>query len=432
MEKLINVSKTALSLLKEGGADNASCRARFSTVREFNVDNGRFSLYRTLYGNSITLTALVGGKKGVVSAASLEEGEVKSLCADCIAAANAGKADEAYTIAAENKQAEFVSGATECDESKLFERSRELLEDIKERYPLIVIEQMIITHSKSETVYADASGTVYKRISGAYSAELMYSAHEGDKTSSFFGSGVVCDNLDTPFIELGRIANELEEVQKQIETEPVNGKFTGTIILPPAALGGIIDSAVGNFASGGALLEGTSPWAEMLGKQVADSKLTVHIAPGDKRIISGTVISGEGFINEDFTFIKNGVLEGFVMSHYFAKKLGKAASPNTTDNYIVENGDTALEDMIKGVKKGLWIGRLSGGHPASNGDFSAVAKNSFLIENGEIKQAVSETMVNGNLKDMLMSISAISKETVADGQTVLPFVAVENLVISGK
>ena len=120
------------------------------------------------------------------------------------------------------------------------------------------------------------------------------------------------------------------------------------------------------------------------------------------------------------------------MSHYFAKKLGKAASPNTTDNYIVENGDTALEDMIKGVKKGLWIGRLSGGHPASNGDFSAVAKNSFLIENGEIKQAVSETMVNGNLKDMLMSISAISKETVADGQTVLPFVAVENLVISGK
>lgn len=108
MEKLINVSKTALSLLKDGGAENASCSAGFSTVREFNVDNGLFSLYRTLYGTSLTLTALVGGKKGTVSAGSIEKEEVEALCADCIAAANAGKADDAYTIAAENSKKTFV------------------------------------------------------------------------------------------------------------------------------------------------------------------------------------------------------------------------------------------------------------------------------------------------------------------------------------
>lgn len=432
MEKLINVSKTALSLLKEGGAENASCRARFSTVREFNVDNGRFSLYRTLYGAGITLTALVGGKKGTVASGSIDEDEVASLCADCIAAANAGMPDDAYTIAAENKQQTFVSGAVECDEAKLFDRSKQLLETIKASFPLIVIEQMIVKHKKTEVVYADASGTVYQKTSGVYEVDLMYSAHEGDKTSSFFGSGVLCDNLDKPFISLGRIADELEEVQNQIETAPVSGKFTGTVILPPSVFGEIIDSALGNFASGGALLEGTSPWADALGTKVASDSLTVRLAPHDKRIVNGAHISGEGFLNEDFTFIENGVLKSFVMSRYFAKKLGKEASPNTTDNYVIESGNVSLSEMKKRVKKGLWVGRISGGSPASNGDFSAVAKNSFLIEDGALKQAVSETMINGNLKDMLMNISAISREQAEDGQSVLPFAAIEGLVISGK
>lgn len=432
MERLLNVCKNALSVLKDGGADNACCTARFSTVREFNADNGRFSLYRTLYGSGISLTAICDGKEGNASAASLEDEDVKALCADCLAAANAGKKDEAYTIAAENRQEDFISQNTECDEEKLFMRSKELLDTIKERYPLIVVEQMIVTHSKTESVYSDASGTVYKKVDGKYSAELMYSAHDGDKTSSFFGSGIVCVDLDTPFIELGRIADELAETQKQTVTSPVSGKFTGTVILPPAVFAGIIDDAISNFASGGSLLEGTSPWADMIGKQVASKKLTLHLSPRDERILTGAVISGEGFINEDFTLIENGILKSFVMGHYFAKKLGLEPSPNATSRYIAETGDSKLADMIKGVKKGLWVGRLSGGAPAANGDFSAVAKNSFLIEDGEIKQAVSETMINGNLKDMLMNISAVSEEAVADGSTVLPFALVENLVISGK
>lgn len=432
MERLLNVCKNALSVLKDGGADNACCTARFSTVREFNVDNGRFSLYRTLYSSGVSLTAICDGKEGNASAASLEDEDVKTLCADCLAAANAGKKDEAYTIAAENRQEDFISQSTECDEEKLFMRSKELLDTIKERFPLIVMEQMIVTHTKAESVYADASGTVYKKLGGNYSVSLMFSAHDGDKTSSFFGSGVTCADLDKPFIELGRIADDLADTQKQTVTSPVSGKFVGTVILTPDVFSGIINDAISNFASGGALLEGTSPWADMVGKQVASEKLTLHLAPRDERILTGAVISGEGFINEDFTLIENGILKSFVMGRYYAKKLGLEPSPNATSRYIAQAGDSKLADMIKGVKKGLWVGRLSGGAPAANGDFSAVAKNSFLIEDGEIKQAVSETMINGNLKDMLMNISAVSEEALADGSTVLPFVSVENLVISGK
>ena len=432
MEKLQNTCKKALELLKKGGADNAQARASFVTTNEFNVDSGRFSLYRTLYRSSLSLQALIGGREGRASAESLEEEDVRSLAADCLASAAAAKPDDCRVYAAENRKGDFVSGAVDCDREKLFERSKELLETVKTRFPLIVMEQMIISHDSRKTVYADASGTVYTRRSGEYTVSLMYSAHDGDKTSSFFGSDAVCTDLDRPFIELGRMEEELAEVQRQIETKPVEGKFTGTVVLTPGVFDWLIDNAAGNFASGGALFEGTSPWAESVGKRVASPGVTLRLAPKDGRIVNGPVVSAEGFLNEDFCLIEDGVLQGFVLSHYYANKLKKQPSPNTTPCYVVDGGGKEAADIIKGVQKGLLVGRLSGGRPSAGGEFSAVAKNSFLIEDGEIKDAVSETMINGNIRDMLMQISAVSAETVEDGNSVLPFASVENVVISGR
>ena len=84
------------------------------------------------------------------------------------------------------------------------------------------------------------------------------------------------------------------------------------------------------------------------------------------------------------------------------------------------------------IEKGILVCRLSGGQPASNGDFSGVAKNSFLIENGKITKPVLETMISGNLAEMLNNVIDISKETAMDGSTVYPWVAFDGVTVSGK
>ena len=61
-----------------------------------------------------------------------------------------------------------------------------------------------------------------------------------------------------------------------------------------------------------------------------------------------------------------------------------------------------------------------------------MAKNSYYIEDGKIRGAVSETMINGNLDGLLRSITGISRETVADGYSVLPWLAADGIVVSGK
>lgn len=78
------------------------------------------------------------------------------------------------------------------------------------------------------------------------------------------------------------------------------------------------------------------------------------------------------------------------------------------------------------------VGRFSGGAPGISGDFSGVAKNSFLIENGKITDAVSETMISGNLAEMLNSLVDISSDTVADGESVMPYAAFSGVTVSGK
>ena len=99
---------------------------------------------------------------------------------------------------------------------------------------------------------------------------------------------------------------------------------------------------------------------------------------------------------------------------------------------VVENGDTALADMIASVDKGLIVGGFSGGQPGANGEFSGVAKNSFYVENGRIAGAVTETMINGNLEQVFKNVAAVSREQVCDGTTVLPWMACSGIVISGK
>ena len=120
------------------------------------------------------------------------------------------------------------------------------------------------------------------------------------------------------------------------------------------------------------------------------------------------------------------------VNRYGAAKTGRERSANTQSCYVVDPGETTLAEMIASVSNGLLLNRISGGAPASNGDVSAVAKNSFLIRDGKIAGAVTETMLSGNIAAMLKQITAISKERISDGASILPWIKTTGVTISGK
>ncbi len=432
MTDIKRIAEKTGQLLSDAGARKAQYTVTEKEKHEFNVDGGEFSLFRTLFDRSLSITAYKDQKKGSAFTNQFNDAAIESAVSDCIKSAESGVADECYDIAPIQEKEIFRDGAYEPNIDLFFDRTRELMTDIRKRHPKILMEQMIVTHDKIHTVYRNTNGTEFEVYEGAYSVSLMFSAHEGDTTTSFFGSGVYTDKLDRPFIELGSLEKDLSDTEAQLNTIPVEGKFDGIIVLTPASLGGFLGSAISNFASDSVILEKTSIWLDKMDKQVADSRITISMRPGDPRIVCGQRYTADGFRSEDYDLIKEGVLKSFLLSLYVANKSGFAPAKNTSFSIVIEGGDTAYTDMIKNIKKGLIIGRFSGGQPGTNGDFSGVAKNSFLVEDGQIKGAVSETMISGNLSELLNSLVAISRETVADGTFVLPYMAFDKVVISGK
>lgn len=433
MKELKIIASSAIEALTSRGADMACATAAYTETREFNVDGGEFSLFRTLFDNSLSLTGFVEGKKGSAAVNHFDDESIASAAESCLAAAAAAQSDENWELGPDVGYKYFEDGAIEADMELFFFRCSELVDTVKRDFPKIMMEQMIVAHESIHEVYANTNGSCFERRSGSYNFMMMFSGHEGDKGSSFFGANFVTDDLSKPFVEQGSLRRDLGDVQRQIYTIPVSGKFEGTVLTPPGCLGNVLYYALGTFADGSAVCEGTSIWKDKLGKKVADDGLTIALAPGSSEIVCGQRWTADGYLSEDFNLIENGVLKSFIMNKYFANKSGFERSGNTSiQNMVIPAGDTPLEDIIKGIDRGLLVGRISGGKPASAGDFSMVAKNSFLIENGRIGEAVSEVMINGNLAELLNNIRGISCEKEPDGGTSLPWIAFDGVTISGK
>ena len=432
MTQLKEIAQYALSRLKEYGADDAQCKVKFGLVDEINVDAGEFSLMRSTFDSAVTMKVIKDMKKGVIAINKIDKDSIDAAAKECVAAAEVSTEDDCLSIAELDENEDFFCGAQECDRDKLFDRINEYVDDIKRDYPKVFIEQLIADYSESQSVFANTNGVVYSNTVSYYSMGSMYSAHEGDKTTSFNSTGIDFVSLDEKIIDKGTQRMMYEMCEKELDAVPFEGKFTGTAVFAPSCLGDIIATAIDNFTADDSIIDNTSPWRKKLGEKVASDKLSVSLIPLDDRIIGGERYTAEGYKSQNCDIIQNGVLENFTLSEYAARKTGEKRCPTSSGCIEVKNGSTAYDDMIKNIEKGILVCRLSGGQPASNGDFSGVAKNSFLIENGKITTPVLETMISGNLAEMLNNVIDISAETAMDGSTVYPWVAFDGVTVSGK
>ncbi len=421
-----------LDALKNAGADHAQCFVSSGKVDELNVDGGDFSLLRSLFNSSITMKALKDGKKGVTSINKLDKESIDAAVRDCISAAKSSVSDPAESISDIQDTGSFSTGAEYPDKDKLFTRLKEFMEDVKTDYPKVILEQLISSFTQTDRLYMNTNGVEFKYRLGGYDISTMFSAHEGEKASSFNGYGARFNDLDTKFIDIGMQRALFAESEQHLNTKTVDGKFVGKVIITPACVGDILMMVLGNFASDSTLIDGTSPWKDKLGSTVASKSLSISTVPLDDRIVAGERFTAEGFRSSNMDIIKDGVLMNFMLSEYASRKTGFPRASNLGHNLYVEPGKEKLEDIIKTVDRGLMLNRFSGGQPGTNGDFSGVAKNSFMIENGKVTDALSETMISGNLAQMLFNVVAISAETICDGVTVLPWVIFDGITISGR
>ncbi len=411
-------------------------KARFCVeekeTQEFTMENGEFSLFRTLFDKNLSVNVFHNQKKGSASTNKLNDAAIRNVVEAAVASADSSVADEAYDIAPKQEKECFEIGVYEPDMDLLFERTKELGENIKEQFPKIQVMQIIVSHVKVHEIYWNTNGTEFETYAGAYNLTVEFSGNDGEKTTSLNYTGIRTAELNEPFIKQAAIERQLGDAVKQLKVQPMEGKFEGTVVLMPECANEFLYYITSCFAGDSVILEKTSIWLEKIGEQVADSRLTVSFDPMNESIVDFERYTPDGFKSETYDFIQDGVLKSFKTSLYVANKNGSEPAKNMSYSMVVKAGDTPYEDIIKNVKQGLLMGGFSGGEPGTNGEISGVAKNSFLIEDGKVTTPVNEVMISGNLAQMLKNIVAISKERVADGGAVLPYIAVDGVVVSGK
>ena len=403
-----------------------------SEKQELNLENGGFKLLRTVFSNSASLRVFQGAKMGAASGNDITETGLEKLAAAAKAAAESASEDPGHDIAPDQGKDVFLQGNTEPDMDRFIERIKEFLKTAAEEYPKVRIMSGIGSYDRWNWISRNSNGTEFEARAGQYHFSVEICASDGDKTTGLDYTGFSTKTLDVPFMEMGDLRQRLEDIQKSIEPERIQGKFEGPVIITPGCAEDFIFMTLSNYIGEGVIVNGTSQWLDKVGEQVADEKLTISLKPFDERIVTGERATANGFRTEEVTLIDKGVLKTHWLSLYGSNKTGRPVVKNTGSDLVVEPGDKTLEELIASVDKGLILGGFSGGNPGTNGEFSGVAKNSFLIENGKVKCAVTETMVNGNLAEAFRHIRGISREVLCNGRSVVPYIAVDGIVISGK
>ena len=403
-----------------------------SEKQELNLENGGFKLMRTVFNNTTSVKVFTGTKMGSAGGNDMTEAGLRKLVDEARAAAESASEDPCHDIAPDQGKELFRRGIYEPDMDRFIERIREFLDTAAKEYPEVRIMAGAGVFDRWNWISRNTNGTDFEGVGGQYQFYVEICAGDGERTTGLDYTGVTTKTLDQPLIEMGDFRRHLEDIRRSIHPETLEGKFEGTVILTPSCATDFIYMTLGNYIRDSVIIDGTSLWLDKVGEQVADEKLTVVLDPLDERIVSGECGTANGFRSEKVTLIEKGVLKTHWLSLYGANKTGRPVVKNTGSDLVVEPGNSTLEELIASVDRGLILGGFSGGQPGTNGEFSGVAKNSFLIEKGKVKCAVTETMVNGNLGEAFRNIRGITAEVLCDGGSVVPYIAVDGIVISGK
>jgi len=186
--------------------------------------------------------------------------------------------------------------------------------------------------------------------------------------------------------------------------------------------------------SGGNLYRKSSFLLDALGTPVFAPCIRIRELPHMAKGLASAPFDDEGVATHARDLVEHGVLQGYVLSSYSARKLGMQTTGNAGGNHnlLLESGDLDFDGLLKKMDTGLVVTELLGhGTNMVTGDYSRGAAG-FWVEGGEICYPVEEITVAGNLKDMFRQIVAVGNDVLIQGSKQCGSILVERMTVAGE
>lgn len=229
-------------------------------------------------------------------------------------------------------------------------------------------------------------------------------------------------------IEIGTLAGE--RTVKRLNSRKIKTCQVPVLFEAPLA-SGLISTLI-SAVSGGNLYRKSSFLLNSLGQQIASPLLNINEEPHIKKGLASSPFDNEGVSTISRQLVKDGVLQGYVLSSYSARKLGLKTTGNAGGNHnlIVQSGGLDLAGLLKEMGTGLLVTELLGhGLNMVTGDYSRGAAG-YWVENGVIVHPVEEITIASNMAEMLKMIVAIGNDVLIQGSKQVGSILIERMTVA--
>ena len=227
-------------------------------------------------------------------------------------------------------------------------------------------------------------------------------------------------------------AEAAQRAVRRLHARSLSTREAPVLFVPQLARG-----LIGNLAgaiSGGSQYRKASFLLDSIGQQVFPDFVQLREDPLIPQALASRSYDAEGVATQQRDIVKDGIIQGYFLGSYSARKLGMTSTGNAsgTSNLLLADTGVTFIDLLQQMGTGLMVTELIGsGVNGITGDYSRGAVG-YWVENGMIVHPVEEVTIAGNLKDMFKGIVAIGDDVDERGSIRTGSILIDKMTIAGQ
>lgn len=411
--------------VSEGFGQSVTARRGTVETVEYNRDKG------------VGVTVYIGKQRGHASTSDLTPDAVRDTVKAALSIARYTAADDCAGLADEALLARHVP---DLDLYHPWDQSVEAAIDLAKECEAAALDvDARITNSEGASVTTQESHFVYGNSLGflqgypssrhSISCAVIAESGQGMQRDYWYTTARDAGGLD-PARMVGRLAGE--RTVRRLDARKIT-TTQAPVLFEASVASGLLSHFV-SAVSGGSLYRKSSFLVDSLGKQVFAPFVELKELPHLPKGLGSAPFDSEGVATGARDVVKDGVVQGYFLGSYSARKLNMVSTGNAggSHNLILTSGDLDLAGLVRTMDRGLLVTELLGhGINLVTGDYSRGAAG-FWVENGEIQYAVEEITVAGNLRDMFAGIVAVGNDVLVRGSRQCGSILVDRMTVAGQ
>lgn len=436
-EKLRALASRVLELAQAGGASAAETEVSEGSGQTVSVRKGEVETLEYNKDKGVSVTVYIGQRRGHAATSDFSDDALKRTVEKALVIARYTAEDDCAGLADAELLAHEVPDLDLYHPWDLPVEQAIALARACEAAALAVdprirnSEGATVSTQVSQFVYANTLGFMGGYPSSRHSVSCAVIAEEGGAMQRDYWYDTARAAEDMAAVEaVGRKAGE--RTVRRLNARKLGTRQCPVLFEAPVA-SGLIASFV-SAVSGGHLYRKSSFLLDSLGKQVFPAFVQIHERPFLPRGLASAPFDHEGVATHDRDVVRDGVVQGYFLGSYSARKLGMKSTGNAGGNHnlIIPSTGEDFEGLLKRMGTGLLVTELLGhGLNMVTGDYSRGAAG-FWVEDGAIAYPVEEITVAGNLKEMFLGIQAIGSDVEVRGSRRVGSILIDRMTVAGE